>query len=150
MISHRHSQISRNMYFRLSLDSVLKCTVGLNSRINEMNLYFGILQCSRWPHLKGFHIYNCTCISPGQIKVAVIAGWPVKNEVEVVDEIWLSSWKSLYWGLIVAYVSENAALFWLIGVTSIGCDSSSGWNEALEVSALFVLLSWNWQKKKTI
>ena len=42
------------------------------------------------------------------------------------DEIWLSSRKSLYWDLIVAYVSENAALFSLFGVTSTGCDSSSG------------------------
>ena len=57
------------------------------------------------------------------------------------DEIWLSSWKSLYRGLIVAYVSENAALFWLFGVTSTGCDSSSGCNEASEVSSPFALLS---------
>ena len=42
------------------------------------------------------------------------------------DEIWLSSWKSLYRSLTVAYVSENAALFWLFGVTSAGCDSSNG------------------------
>lgn len=125
MISHRHLK-SRNMYFRLSPVSVLKCTVGLNSRINKMNMYFGILKRDRWPHLQGFHIYNCTSISPGQIKVAVIAGWFGKNEVEVLDGIWLSSRNSLHWGLIVTYVSENAALFWLFGVTSSGCDSSSG------------------------
>lgn len=73
--------------FSLSLVCVLKCTFTLNSRINEMNLYFGILKCGRWQHLKGFHIYNCTNISLGLIKVAVIAGWSGKNEIEVVDEI---------------------------------------------------------------
>ena len=89
-------------------------------------MYFGILKCGHWPHLQGFHIYNCTSISPGQIKVAVIAGWSGKNEVEVLDGIWLSSRNSLHWGLIVTYVSKNAALFWLFGITSSGCDSSSG------------------------
>ena len=49
---------------------VLKCTLGLNSRITEMNLYFGILKCGPWPHLRG--------ISPGQIKVAVIERWQYK------------------------------------------------------------------------
>ena len=51
---------------------VLKCTLSLNSRITEMNLYFGILKCGPWPHLRG--------ISPGQIKVAVIERWQCKWE----------------------------------------------------------------------
>lgn len=111
------------MCFRLSLVLVLKLTFGLNSRITEMNLYFGILTCGRWPHLRGFHIYiyyNCTGISPGQIKVAIIARWQYKggrgsgwNLVIVLEVVILGSYCSIRFWKCCSFLAVRCHFHWM-------------------------------------
>ena len=91
---------------------VLKRTLSLNSRITEMNLYFGILKCGPWPHLRG--------ISPGQIKVAVIERWQYKwgrgsgwNLVIVLDVVIPGSYCSLRFWKCCSFLAVWCHFHWM-------------------------------------
>lgn len=91
---------------------VLKCTLSLNSRITEMNLYFGILKCGPWPHLRG--------ISPGQFKVAVIERWQYKwgrgsgwNLVIVLEVVIPGSYCSLRFWKCCSFLAVWCHFHWM-------------------------------------
>lgn len=91
---------------------VLKCTFSLNSRITEMNLFFGILKCGPWPHLRG--------ISPGQIKVAVIERWKCKwgrgsgwNLVIVLEVVIPGSYCSLRFWKCCSFLAVWCHFHWM-------------------------------------
>ena len=91
---------------------VLKCTLSLNSRITEMNLYFGILKCGPWPHLRG--------ISPGQIKVAVTERWQYKwgrgsgwNLVIVLEVVIPGSYCSLRFWKCCSFLAVWCHFHWM-------------------------------------